>query len=84
MLYSAMPALALSACMLLIFDAAAVTGTTLRVENSYLAVALAFTLALFPVAVLLAYPLRMLTPTRRTLAVGSFILRSTRRQSDED
>lgn len=84
MLYSAMPALALSACMLLIFDAAAVTGTTLRVENSYLAVALAFTLALFPIAVLLAYPLRILTLTRRTLAVGSFILRSTRRQSDED
>ena len=84
MLYSAMPALALSAYMLLIFDAAAVAGTTLRVENSYLVVALAFTVALFPIAVLLAFLLRMLTLTKRTLSIGPFILRSTRRQGDAE
>ncbi|NHN47041.1 hypothetical protein G9464_05445 [Halostella sp. JP-L12] len=84
MLYSAMPALALSAYMLLIFDPTEVAGTTLHIENSYLAVALAFTLALFPIAVLLAFLLRMLTLTKRTLSVGPFVLRETRRSSGDD
>jgi hypothetical protein len=84
MLYTAMPALALSTYLLLVFDAAEIVGVTAGIPNSYLVVALAFTLTLFPFAVLLSFLLRMLTVTKRTLSIGSFILRSTRRGTDTD
>lgn len=84
MLYSAMPALALSMYVLTVFDAPALAGTTFGIHNSYLAVSLAFTVALFPFAVLLSFLLRMLTVTQRTLSIGSFILRSTRQGTDTE
>lgn len=79
MLYGAMPALAIAAYMLLLFKPTEISGRLFGVSTSFLFVAFAYTLTLIPFAVLLAYLLRVLTVVKRTLAIGPFILRETKR-----
>ena len=82
MLYGAMPALAIAGYMLLLFDPSALSGTLFGVHRSFLLVAVAYTLTLVPFAILLAYLLRVLTVVKRTLAIGPFILRETKRAGE--
>lgn len=83
-LYASIPSLALAAYMILAFDANLVTGSVLGLSTRYLAVGLMYTLALLPFTVVLAYILRIVTVTKRTLALGPFILRETKRVGDAD
>ncbi|MFB6143169.1 MAG: hypothetical protein ABEJ30_07485 [Halorientalis sp.] len=78
-LFTAIPALVVSAGSLLFFDARDVTTATLGISDALLVVALAVTVSLAPFAILLAYVLRIVTVTKRTLSVGPFILRETDR-----
>ena len=83
MLYSSVPALLVSvSCILFLDDPGTITGTTLGVDNLILVVAAATTVALVPFMLLLSYVLRIATVAKRTLAVGSFVLRETGRTDD--
>lgn len=77
-LYGAMPTLAIAGYMVLEFDAAKMTGTTVGISTAYLVVSAVYVLTLIPFAVLLAHLLRVLTVMKRTLAIGPFILRDTK------
>ncbi|ADJ14662.1 hypothetical protein [Halalkalicoccus jeotgali] len=81
-LYASIPSLAIAAYMILAFDATLITGSTLGLPNRYLAVGLLYSLALLPFTVVLAYILRIVTVTKRTLALGPFILRETKQAGD--
>jgi hypothetical protein len=83
-LYASIPSLALAAYMILAFDASLVTGSTLTIPNRYLAVGIVYAFALLPFTVVLAYILRIVTVTKRTLALGPFILRETKHAGDMD
>ncbi|MCL7416353.1 MAG: hypothetical protein M8354_00735 [Halalkalicoccus sp.] len=83
-LYASIPSLALAAYMILAFDASLVTGSTFAVPDRYLAVGIVYALALLPFTVVLAYILRIVTVTKRTLALGPFILRETKHAGDMD
>ncbi|HET7324719.1 MAG TPA: hypothetical protein VFJ06_10335, partial [Halococcus sp.] len=81
-LYSAMPALALSAYMMLSFDPMVLSSTTGGLDTALLVVSFIFVLTLTPFALLLAYLLRVLTVAKRTLAIGPFILRESELSED--
>lgn len=77
-LYSAMPALAVAAYMMLTFDAAQLFGDQVfGLDIGYLVISGLYVLTLVPFAVVLAYILRVLTVMKRTLAIGPFVLRET-------
>jgi hypothetical protein len=77
LLYAAMPALAVSIVALLFFDPQQYPGHTVGVNHAVVVVSAAATVAVFPFAILLAYILRIVTVTKRTLSIGPFILRET-------
>lgn len=77
LLYTAMPALGLTTYMAFAFDTGLTTGTVLGLDITFLFVSLMAVLALFPFALLLAFILRMLTVSQRTLTIGPFILRES-------
>ncbi|WP_336036297.1 hypothetical protein [Halobacterium yunchengense] len=79
LLYAAVPALAVSAAALLFLEPSAYPGATLGVNHAVVAVSAAATVAALPFALLLAYVLRIVTVTKRTLSIGPFILRETDR-----
>ena len=81
-LYGVIPALAVSGYMILSFDAAGITGSTLGVRNQYLVVSAVYTVTFAPFAILLAYILRILTVVKRTLTLGPFILREENHAGD--
>ncbi|MFB6084776.1 MAG: hypothetical protein ABEJ94_11095 [Halorientalis sp.] len=83
-LFTAIPALIVAIGMLLFFDVAAVTTTTLGHTDALYLVALSITISLLPFAILLSYILRIVTVTKRTLAIGPFVLRETDRERDLD
>ncbi|WP_336364243.1 hypothetical protein [Halalkalicoccus salilacus] len=83
-LYASIPSLAIAAYMILAFDPHQVSGYTLALHNRYLFVGLVYTVSLLPFTVVLAYILRIVTVTQRTLALGPFILRETQRESEFD
>lgn len=83
-LYASIPSLAIAAYMILAFDPHQVSGYTLALHNRYLFVGTVYTVSLLPFTVVLAYILRIVTVTQRTLALGPFILRETQRESDFD
>ena len=84
-LYAAVPALVVATGMILYVDnPASVTGTTLGVDNLIWLVSAAVTVALLPFVILLSYILRIATVTKRTLAIGPFVLRETDRTADVD
>lgn len=77
-LYGAMPALAIAAYMMLVFDASRLFGTALfGVDVAFLFVSAMYVITLSPFAVVLAYVMRVLTVIKRTLSIGSFVLRET-------
>jgi hypothetical protein len=77
-LYAAVPALVVGvAGVLWLEPSGAVTGATLGVDNLLLVVSAATTVAVAPFFLLIAYILRIVTVTKRTLAIGPFVLRET-------
>ncbi len=83
-LYLAMPALAVTIGSLLFLDPQDVLGATAGVPNALLVVAAAVTVSMVPFTLLLTWILRIVTVTKRTLAIGPFILRGTDRSSEFD
>jgi hypothetical protein len=79
LLLSAIPALSVAIGALVFFDPATTTGATLGVDNALLVLATAVTLSLLPFVLMLAYILRIVSVTKRTLAIGPLILRETAR-----
>jgi hypothetical protein len=82
LLYVSIPALAVTIGSLLFLNPADFAGLTLGVANSLLLVSAAVTVSLTPFTLLLAYILRIVTVTKRTLSIGPFILRETDRSVD--
>ena len=80
-LYVSIPSLVTSATVVLLFDVENYPGTVLGLDLGVLIVAAATAVAVAPFAVLLSYVLRIATITRRTLAIGPFILRSSERDT---
>ena len=75
LLLVAIPALTVAICTLVFFDPADVQGSTAGVGHALFVLAATTTLSLSPFALLLAYVLRIVTVTKRTLSIGPFILR---------
>ncbi|RBI61638.1 hypothetical protein DMJ13_13110 [halophilic archaeon] len=84
MLYTAVPSLVVTVAMILYYDARAVPGATLGISNDVLVTSLAVTVAIVPFVILLSYILRIATVAKRTLSIGPFILRETKRSDDID
>lgn len=76
-LWSALPALAVSLFMIAFFDPSTFVADVFGVSGLVLAVTLASTVAVVPFVVLLAYVLRIATVTKHTLSIGPFVLRET-------
>jgi len=82
-LYAAVPSLVVVTGMLLYVDTpGAFPGSTLGVDNLIWVVSGAVTVALLPFSLLLSYILRIATVTKRTLAIGPFVLRGTERTEE--
>ncbi|WP_435119714.1 hypothetical protein [Halolamina sp. C58] len=81
-LWASLPSLLVSTWALLFFDAEVLAATVLGVPLSLLVTAGVVAIALLPFAVLLAYILRIVTVTKRTLSIGPFILRETDRDAE--
>jgi hypothetical protein len=84
LLYVAVPALAVAICSEAFFDPQDFGTLTLGVADSLWLLAATTTVALLPFTILLAYILRVVTITKRTLSIGPFILRETDRSADVD
>ncbi|MCU4972506.1 hypothetical protein OB955_07115 [Halobacteria archaeon AArc-m2/3/4] len=84
MMYVAVPALVVTASMLLFFDVDTATGTLLGVDQLVWITALAVTIAVAPFLLLISFILRIATVAKRTLAIGPFILRESSRSQDDD
>ncbi|MFB6222240.1 MAG: hypothetical protein ABEH86_01030 [Haloarcula sp.] len=82
LLYISIPALTVSITSLLFFDPRDFVGALFGVPNVLLVVAVTTTLSVLPFTLLLSYILRIVTVTKRTLAIGPFILRETDRSAD--
>ncbi|MFC6974073.1 hypothetical protein ACFQL1_04320 [Halomicroarcula sp. GCM10025709] len=82
LLYVAIPALGVAITALLFLDPRDITGATLGIADSLLVIAVTTTVAILPFTILLAYILRIVTVTKRTLSIGPFILRETDRSVD--
>ncbi|WP_232686330.1 hypothetical protein [Halobacterium zhouii] len=82
LLYAAVPALAVAIFALVFFDPSNFPGHTLGVNHAVVVVSAATTVAVVPFVLLLAYILRIVTVTKRTLSIGPFILRKTSRSED--
>jgi hypothetical protein len=83
-LYLAMPALAVTIGSLLFLDPQDLLGVTAGVPDALLVVSAAVTLSVVPFTLLLTWILRIVTVTKRTLAIGPFLLRRTDRTSEFD
>mgnify|MGYP006281764133 CR=1 FL=1 len=83
-LWASLPSLLVSTWALLFFDAGVMSATVLGLPLSLLATATVVAVALLPFAILLAYILRIVTVTKRTLSIGPFILRETDRDAEFD
>jgi hypothetical protein len=84
LLYVAVPALTVAIVSLAFFDPRDFAGATAGVSHSLFVLAVTTTLSLTPFTILLAYILRIVTITKRTLSIGPFILRETDRSTDVD
>ncbi|NHN41430.1 hypothetical protein G9C85_07235 [Halorubellus sp. JP-L1] len=83
-LYAAVPALVTAASMIVFFESGAsfVAGEALGVSTGVTLVAAASAVSVFPFALLVSYILRIATVTKRTLAIGPFVLRETNRSAE--
>ena len=84
LLYVAIPALTVAVTSLLFLDTQDFVGLTAGVPDVLWLLAVATTASVLPFTVLLSYILRIVTITKRTLAIGPFILRETDRSVDVD
>ncbi|MDT3434469.1 hypothetical protein [Haloarcula sp. 1CSR25-25] len=82
LLYVAIPALTVAVTSLLFLDAQDLVGVTAGVPDVLWLLAVTTTASILPFTVLLSYILRIVTITKRTLAIGPFILRETDRTVD--
>ncbi|WP_436347284.1 hypothetical protein [Natronorubrum sp. FCH18a] len=82
LVYIALPALAVAAYMILVFETGDVAGTIAGIDRGLLFVGLGFVVGVMPFAIFLSYILRIVTVAKWTLAIGPFILRETDRGSD--
>ena len=80
MLYASIPALLVAVSTLLFVEnPGQIPGATLGIRNGLVFVALATAVTLTPFLLLVSYVLRIATVTRRTLAIGPFVLGGTER-----
>ncbi|MFB6236446.1 MAG: hypothetical protein ABEH81_06250 [Halopenitus sp.] len=77
---AALPALLVAIAMTLYFEPVTVSSTVAGVPLTVLAVSAGVAVTLLPFLVLLAYVARIATITKRTLSIGSFLLRETERE----
>jgi hypothetical protein len=84
MLKVAIPALTVAITSLLFLDAQDFVGVTAGVPDVLWLLAVTTTASVLPFTVLISYVLRIVTITKRTLAIGPFILRETDRSVDVD
>ncbi|MHC3380042.1 hypothetical protein [Haloarcula sp. H-GB5] len=84
LLYVAIPALTVAITSLLFLDVQDFVGVTAGVSDALWLLAVTATGSLLPFTVLISYVLRIVTITKRTLAIGPFILRATNRSVDVD
>lgn len=82
LLFAAIPALTVAIGSQILLDPQDFTGATLGVSHALLVVTAAATISVTPFAILLAYILRIVTVTKRTLSIGPFILRETDRSEN--
>jgi len=75
LLYTAIPALSVAIASLLFLDPSTISGTSAGLPHALVLVAATTTVSLLPFTILLAYMLRIVTVTKRTLSIGPFILR---------
>ena len=83
-LYVAIPALLTSIATVLYLDPGAFPGATLGIDDVVWLVSASTTLALVPFLLLAAYVVRIATISKRTGALGPFILRSSERTTAID
>jgi ABC-type spermidine/putrescine transport system permease subunit II len=81
-LLAALPALVVSASMVVFFNPSAVPARVVGLDPLPAILAAAITVAALPFLVLLAYVLRVATVTKYTLSIGPFLLRSADRVDD--
>jgi len=84
MLNVAIPALTVAITSLLFLDTQDFVGVTAGVPDVLWLLAVTTTASVLPFTVLISYVLRIVTITKRTLAIGPFILRETDRSVDVD
>ncbi|MBX0323734.1 hypothetical protein EGH21_11915 [Halomicroarcula sp. F13] len=82
LLYVAIPALAVAISAQVYFDPRDFANLTFGVADSLWILAITTTVSLLPFTLLLAYILRIVTITKRTLSIGPFMLRETDRSVD--
>ena len=82
-LYVSVPSLVTATAFTLLFDPENYPGTVFGLDVGVLIVAAAAAVVVAPFAVLLAYILRIATITRRTLAIGPFVLRESERDTQD-
>jgi hypothetical protein len=78
-LYVSIPALAVSAALFIYLNAGSFPGATLGIDNLTWIFSAGIAVASAPFLLLAAYILRIATIAKRTLAIGPFVLRESRR-----
>lgn len=76
-LFAAIPALLVSACMIIFFNFKTYSIIIFNTETLVLVIVLAATISLIPFLILISYIIRIATITQHTLSIGPFILRET-------
>ncbi|MDF9745456.1 hypothetical protein [Natrinema salsiterrestre] len=82
LLYVAVPALTVTAIMLMYVNASVLPGQTLGVDNLVWLTSGGFAVGISPFVIFIVYILRIATVAKRTLAMGPFILRQSERDED--
>ncbi|RQG98797.1 hypothetical protein [Natrarchaeobius oligotrophus] len=82
LLYISVPALTVMAIMIMYVDGSALPGSTLGVDNLVWITSAGFVVGISPFVVFITYILRIATVAKRTLAMGPFILRESKRDED--
>lgn len=84
MLYTGVPALAISILGLVYIDPNSFVGSTAGIDNLIFILSAAIAIATTPFFILVAYILRLGTIAKRTLAIGPFILRDAQHSTDSE
>lgn len=84
LLYIAIPALTVMGTMLMYVDASTLPGATFGIDNLVWLISAGFVIGIAPFVVFISFVLRIVTVAKRTLAIGTFILRETDWEYDFD